>query len=417
MARASLAQFLLLNLMSDEIKAEFEQWILSSNSLSIFVSGKTGGGKSALVNNLVGEKVAEEGAEPDPMTTEVTCYKRNINSIDLKVWDSPGLQDGTDNESRYLTDIQTNCADVDLFLFCINISDVERLTLDLPDIQALAKLTNVLGHSLWDNALIALTFANELQITDMEMKKAAKRKNKEKSKELFCDKIREWEEQLREILREIGLDSGQVSNLEIIPTGFDEPDLPDRPHWLSTFWINALRSTRKRAQPALLIMNEARIIENPDTVDDVVCEKHRTDQMLIFGEHCSEIGKRYGFGNLAAAMGVDAADCLHLKTLKLRELILLEQFFMFNDVTSSSTNSAEHEMPVSAIATSTQQSQQDEAASPVDIPERSSTGVSDEEAISLSLENDCSVDPEHALNDSSLKSRSRSTDSACGGRF
>ena len=30
----------------------------------------------------------------------------------------------------------------------------------------------------------------------------------------------------------------------------------DQPHWLSTFWFEALRSTYPRAQPALLRMNE-----------------------------------------------------------------------------------------------------------------------------------------------------------------
>ena len=167
------------------IREQLEQWFCASQELSIFVSGRTGGGKSTLVNLLLGEKVADEGAEPDPTTAEVTPYNRRVSGVRVKVWDSPGLQDGTRNEERYLNDIAAKCTHVDLFLFCINVGDATRFNLDSPEVKAFVKLTEKLGPAIWNHAIIALTFANRIGQTSMEMRLAKRRNDKERVVELF----------------------------------------------------------------------------------------------------------------------------------------------------------------------------------------------------------------------------------------
>lgn len=326
--RPPLISLSTLQQLSQDIRSQLEQWLRSGDSLSIFVSGKTGGGKSALVNALLGGKFAEEGAGPDPMTAGVTPYIKTIKSIRVTIWDSPGLQDGTGNEERYLADIKAKCMDIDLFLFCINVGDTIKFHLDSPEVKALVKLTETLGHSLWKHAIIALTFANRLGQKSSEMRMAKKTKNYERLKELFCTKISEWDENLRAMLQRIGLDSELVARLKIVPTGFhNNPSLPDRPHWLSTFWFSVLRSTHKRAQPALLAMNETRIVENPDSVDDESRKQHTEDQEFICRDYGSAIGAPYGLKDIGSFVGVTVS---HLKTCQLKEVILLEQHFLFN---------------------------------------------------------------------------------------
>lgn len=52
-----------------------EQFIKSGGqSVKILLSGKTGVGKSHLTNALIGEEVAEEGADVDPVTGEVSLF-------------------------------------------------------------------------------------------------------------------------------------------------------------------------------------------------------------------------------------------------------------------------------------------------------------------------------------------------------
>ena len=315
-----------LQFLSVGIVEQLQQWLDSSGKLSVFISGRTGGGKSTLVNSLLGARVAEEGAEPDPSTAEVTCYERSLNNVLVKVWDSPGLQDGRGNEERYLADIAAKCGHVDLFLFCINVGDAKRFNSDSPEVKALVKLTRKLGKGIWDHALVALTFANRLGRSSDEFRSAQLRKDTEKLKELFQKKVCEWEEFIRRILlKDLQLSPDQVDKLKIVPTGSRRvPSLPDRRHWLSTFWFEALRSTHPRAQPALLKMNERRIIENPETVDEKTREKHGEDQTFIFSKFAGDVGKMmYGDGNLGSIVGLAIAE---IRDLQLKESMLLEQF-------------------------------------------------------------------------------------------
>lgn len=339
------------DLLSQTIRKELEDWIHSGNSLSMFVTGKTGSGKSALVNALVGRRVAIEGAEPDPMTTEVQCYRETLQGIRLSVWDSPGLHDGTVNEQHYIASIQANCADVDLRLFCINVSDAVKFNTDSPDAKALVKLSEALGPSMWDHAVIALTFSNRLGQKNEEMRRTRDRldsyrkklqlrpKDKEceqkveeyeeQFKELFCSKIREWDAKLREMLgRVIGLKSSQVERVKIVPTGFRDPKgLPDSSHWLSTFWFSVLGSMRKQAQPALIRMNGNRIVEYPDAVDKSNEKKHLEDQELIFQEYGRDIGRKYGIEDIGSLVGLTVAK---LEECQLTDRLILEQFLIIH---------------------------------------------------------------------------------------
>ena len=86
--------------------------------LQILVCGKTGTGKSSLLNTLFRQelfKISGPGntdfdfdSAPDKVTSE--CI--NLQNVYLQFFDSPGLQDGTDSDEKYIDDIQSKCKNV-----------------------------------------------------------------------------------------------------------------------------------------------------------------------------------------------------------------------------------------------------------------------------------------------------------------
>ena len=127
--------------LPDKIRKELIKWFNDSNKVTILLTGRTGVGKSTLVNSLIGNKVAKEGETLKPETSEVTGHKQQIRDVEVTVWDSPGLQDGTGNEGRYLADMKRKCKDVDLCVYCVSLKET-RFTEGCDDIIAMKKLTD-----------------------------------------------------------------------------------------------------------------------------------------------------------------------------------------------------------------------------------------------------------------------------------
>ena len=139
---------LLQQVLPTLIEKRLNEWIKSSSSVSIFVTGKTATGKSTLVNGIVGTVVCKEGHTIKPETTQVESFDLTKNGIKMIVWDSPGLHDGTTEESKYLDDIQSNCKEnIDLILYCIDMS-ATRFVPGNPDIKAMKQLTDTLGQDI-----------------------------------------------------------------------------------------------------------------------------------------------------------------------------------------------------------------------------------------------------------------------------
>ena len=133
----------------------------------ILVCGKTGVGKSSLVNSLVGYEAFEIGDPGSdisdgafrPMTMQVKSVSIKVDGLIVQIWDSPGLQDGTDNDEAYLQDMYDNCKDVDLVLYCMDMT-IPRWTPS--EINATRLLTMKFGDTLWQKCVVVLTKANSI---------------------------------------------------------------------------------------------------------------------------------------------------------------------------------------------------------------------------------------------------------------
>ncbi|XP_031571344.1 translocase of chloroplast 34, chloroplastic-like [Actinia tenebrosa] len=210
-----------------DVVVEFKKWFFDDcpQTLNLLITGKTGVGKSRLVNALVGKKVAKEGRALDPCTSEVTSYKVVIKGVAVTVWDSPGLQDGTSNEDQYIEDMKKKIKDVALIIYCVRMDDTRFYD---EDKKAIRILTEEFGKDLWVNAVVALTFANKVEDPD-----------EENDLENFRFQFREWKKQLKDYFAAVGLNPETSRLIPIIPVGnkVKSMRLPDRENWLSALWI------------------------------------------------------------------------------------------------------------------------------------------------------------------------------------
>ena len=152
--------------LNDAIRENPEKYL----QLQILVCGQTGIGKSSLVNSILGRELCGvggpgsdrvEGEEFAPETTHVTSVEGNLNGIIVTVWDSPGLQDGRDKDDVYLQEINEKCSNVDLVLYCMDMSNTRWSKSE--DI-ALKLMSEKFSSHFWSKCLLVLTKANMVHV-------------------------------------------------------------------------------------------------------------------------------------------------------------------------------------------------------------------------------------------------------------
>ena len=309
-----------LQRVDKRIRQKLVKWFDNSNKVQIFITGKTGVGKSTLINGLVGKKVAKEGETLDRETSVVTAHRCNHHSVDVTVWDSPGLQDGTNQEGDYLEDMKKKCSDVDLSIYCVSLKET-RFFENCPDILAMRKLTNLFGQKMWENAMFVLTFANLAEDLDAKILDAD---TEEEKVELFQDKVKLWKEVLTgALIKDVGVDKNVADRIEVVPAGHERfPELLDRPHWLSPIWFAALYAMNSRAQPAMIKLNYNRIVSKPGEVRSEDLQKFIDEQPLIFAKRGELIGARYGASEVGKVIGSKVGEDTSVDIMTALETLL-----------------------------------------------------------------------------------------------
>ena len=234
-----------------EHKLDADVWQeIVARPIHILITGKTGTGKSALINGLIGKNVSKEGETLKPETTEVEYFQRIVNGVPIKVFDSPGLQDGTDNEKEYIQDMSKKCSEVDLILYTLRM-DVARMLDD--DVQAMKKLTVAFGEKFWTRAVFVLTFANKVLVPA-----APGEHDFKKNFEYFEKKLQQWKERFLKVLSDdLGVSSDITSKVPVIPAGYHKVrDLPGRRFWFSQFWKTALDRMKEISEDRARFMLE-----------------------------------------------------------------------------------------------------------------------------------------------------------------
>ena len=247
-----------------ETQKKVQEWMQSSKTLDILITGKTGSGKTALINGLIGRKVGEEGEELTRMTTHVDAKEFSLNGMEAKIWDTPGLQDDTDEEDRYLDEMKKYCSDCNLYIYCINMS---QRRLDSADITAMGRLTNTFGKDWWKKVLFVLTFANSVEgYCPLGCDK----------REYFEGRVKMWHDTLVRKLVALGVEQEIAEVIVVVPTGYRKPleqnpdpwALPGISNWFHNFWYKSAEVMDEKGLPALVTINHHRLKAPEDITEE-----------------------------------------------------------------------------------------------------------------------------------------------------
>ena len=250
------------------------------------LTGKTGVGKSSIINAIIGNNVAHEGKDLGGVTRAVTSYKKKVNDINFEIWDSPGLQDITEKDDviteRIKKTLKQNCPHLHLLLYCIR---MDRDRVEVSELEAIKQLSQVFTPKIWDTAVFALTFANRvLPPSEME--------TDEEVTEWFKKRIKEFQEVIVRALVESGVQQDKAKLVPVIPTGYHKRtrqmlnprELYDRPDWFNPFWQTCADHMEENALIPLLASQKHRV--------KVVKGKTSSEQAEEYAQQHQELEKK-----------------------------------------------------------------------------------------------------------------------------
>lgn len=268
----------------------------NQRELRILVTGKTGQGKSTLINGILGAYVAIEGAGAKRCTTQVEMFSKTLKGVPIKVFDSPGLQDRTANEEEYIQEMRETCQQLSLVIYCTKMINT-RLTDD--DKNAMLKLTRAFGEGFWNYSVFVLTFANLEDVTRVDDRDADESEPedddeegwRELEKRRFAGRLEKWKIELQSFLvDEVGVSQKIAKNIPVIPTGDNKKTrknkqflcLPDRDNWFNNFWEACC--LRVKETRLFLQINSDRMVakdEGDDDLDDDDNEKDDIEEPVV----------------------------------------------------------------------------------------------------------------------------------------
>ena len=200
-------------------------------NIKILVIGDCGSGKTTLVNNLLGEEIAQELR----VTSILSTFQGVFKDVPVTVHETSGLENpDAEGDTEFSEDMRSllRGGKLDVIIYCLKATETKmRNSL----INSLRRYHNM-GLD-WRKTVIALTFADVLPIP-----RHVRQARSYDPVRYFNARVAEWKQTLVQTLtNRIGLPIGLARELKVAPTtGDPAEELLNHEKWFRQIWSNVV---------------------------------------------------------------------------------------------------------------------------------------------------------------------------------
>lgn len=267
------------SLLSDDqvqrVRAALSQLRKDCPVFEILVIGRTGVGKSTLINNLLGKEVASVGHTLKSETPTVKPHEYSVEGVPIIVYDTPGLGDiiGEEDEAKHLTNMKDLLAKrkIHLVVYCFQMTKTLVVSSDM---GALRKYHEI-GMD-WKQSIIALTFADALYISNNE-----RNYSYYATSHFFDASVTSWQSNIEVLVAELSIETDMNKQLKVFPTTLLPTDrLPNGNSWYVSLWLHIVKILTPAASLRFVDIHRSNICDEQTPP----LNKHVTVELKLTGD-------------------------------------------------------------------------------------------------------------------------------------